>query len=139
MSERHGDETDLKAIDKVRDDHVAALNAGDAAGWTAQFAEDGVQMPPNAPANLGKEMIGMWSGGMLTHFKVGFGLDVDEVRVLGDWAFERGDYSIHLDPAAGGPGMNDRGKYITIYSRGPEGEWRMARDIWNSSNPVPGM
>jgi ketosteroid isomerase-like protein len=49
-----GSEADLNAIDRVREDHVAALNAGDADKWVAQFTEDGVQMPANAPANVGR-------------------------------------------------------------------------------------
>jgi hypothetical protein len=45
-NKRYGHEADLKAIDKVREQHVAALNAGDANAWVAEFADDGVQMPP---------------------------------------------------------------------------------------------
>ena len=136
---RHGSEADLGAIDKVRDAHVAALNLNDSGAWTAQFADDGVQMPPNAPANVGKAMIGPWSHAMLSHFGVQFALSVDEVRVLGEWAFERGGYTISLSPTAGGSPVRDSGKYITIYERKPSDTWRMARDIWNSSHPAPGM
>jgi uncharacterized protein (TIGR02246 family) len=139
MSERHGDDADLLAIDKLRDDHVGALNAGNADAWVAQFAEDGVQMPPNAPANVGKANIGLWSSGLLRNFRVQFGLTVDEVRVLGDWAFERGGYAIELNPAAGGPSMEDRGKYVTIYRKSAKERWQMARDIWNSDIPLPGF
>jgi uncharacterized protein (TIGR02246 family) len=139
MNQRQGNETELKAIDGVRDAHIAALNAGDAGAWTALFTDDGVQMPPNAPANIGKAPIGSWSHGLLSHFGVRFALAVDEVRVLGDWAFERGAYTIGLSPKAGGPAMQDLGKYITVYQRDPAGQWRMARDIWNSSNPPPMM
>lgn len=137
--ERIGSETDLEAIDRVREAHVAAVNAGDAEAWVAQFTDDGVQMPPNAPTNVGRTMIGSWSRAFLDQFRLKFSLAVDEVRVLGEWAFERGDYTISLNPKAGGPTMQDIGKYITIYQRKPEGTWRMARDIWNSSNPPPGM
>ena len=35
-AERMGSETDLEAIDRVRETHVAALNAGDAEAWAAQ-------------------------------------------------------------------------------------------------------
>jgi uncharacterized protein (TIGR02246 family) len=136
---RHGGETDLKAIDAVLDAHVAALNTGDASAWVAQFTDDGVQMPPNAPANIGNARIGSWSHAMLRHFRVQFALAVDEVRVLGEWAFERGGYTISLNPGPGGPAMQDNGKYITIYQRKPGDTWRMARDIWNSSNPPPQM
>ena len=94
---------------------------------------------PNAPANIGKEAIDAWSQGFLGHFRVQFALDVDEVRILDDWAFERGGYSIALDPKAGGDSMTESGKYITLYKREPAGTWRMARDIWNSSEkPLEG-
>jgi uncharacterized protein (TIGR02246 family) len=136
---QYGNEVDLRAIDQVRDAHVAALNRNDAGAWTAQFADDGVQMPPHVPANVGKAMIGPWSEAMLAHFRVQFALSVDEVRVLGEWAFERGGYTISLSPTAGGEPMRDSGKYITIYQRKPAEPWRMARDIWNSSNPARGM
>jgi uncharacterized protein (TIGR02246 family) len=135
--ERIGRQIELEAIDRVRDAHVAALNAGDVEAWVAQFADDGVQMPPNAPANVGKAMIRSWSEVLLDRFRVQFALAVDEVRALGDWAFERGGYTIRLNPKAGGPPMQDMGKYITLYQRKPGDTWRMARDIWNSSNPPP--
>ena len=137
--ERAGSEADLRAIDQVRDAHVAALNQGDAEAWVAQFTDDGVQMPPNAPANVGKANIGSWSHGLLGLFRVQFSLSVEEVRVLGDWALERGTYAIGLSSKAGGPEMGDAGKYITAYQRTPKEGWRMARDIWNSNNPPPGQ
>jgi uncharacterized protein (TIGR02246 family) len=134
-----GSEVDLNAIDSVREAHAAAVNAGDAGGWAAQFIDDGVQMPPNMPANIGRSAIESWSKGFMDLFGLEFALSVDEVRVMGEWAFERGAYTIGLSPKSGGPSMQDVGKYITIYQRQSSGIWRMARDIWNSSNPPPGQ
>ena len=137
MADYAGNETDLKAIERVRDAHVAALNAGDAQAWAAQFTAEAVQMPPNAPANVGRPKITCWSKAFLDQFRVQFALAVDEVRVLGEWAIESGGYTISLSDKAGGPPMQDIGKYITIYQRTPGKSWQMARDIWNSSNPLP--
>ena len=61
-----------------------------------------------------------------------FSLAVEEVRSAADWAFERGGYRITLTPKAGGPSLNEAGKYITIYQRQANASWKMARDIWNS-------
>jgi uncharacterized protein (TIGR02246 family) len=133
------DDLDLSAIDRVREAHVAALNAGDAGAWAAQFADDGVQMPPNAPANIGMPMIAGFCHAMLSQFRVQFALSVDEVRIAGPWAFERGSYSISLSAGAGGPPMHETGKYITIYEKQSAETWRIARDIWNSSSPAPTM
>lgn len=139
VHEQTGSETDLKSIDIVRDAHVAALNAGDAETWAAQFTADAVQMPPNAPANCGRSKIASWSQAFLDQFRVDFALAVTEVRVMGDWAFECGRYTIGLASNAGGPQMQDAGKYITIYQREGEEKWGMARDIWNSDNPFPAV
>jgi uncharacterized protein (TIGR02246 family) len=136
--EHSGNEADLEAIDSVRDAHAAALNAGDARAWAELFIDDGVQMVPNMPANIGRSAIETWSTGFLDMFGVEFALSVDEVRVLGEWAFETGSYTIGLHPKSGGPSMHDAGKYITIYQRKSGDRWRMARDIWNSNNPPAG-
>ena len=137
--ERYGNEADLKAIDQVREKHVAALNASDANAWVSEFTEDAVRMPPNAPADFGKEAIGAHAQGYLSRFRVKLAFDVDEVRVLDEWAFERGEYSVVLDPSAGGSSLTDTGKYITLYKREPSGTWRIARDIWNTNDFGPGL
>jgi uncharacterized protein (TIGR02246 family) len=126
------------AIDRLREAHVTALNAGDANAWEACFTGDGVQMPPNFGANVGRTAILGWSKGFLNLFTCRFSLSVEEVRIAADWAFERGRYDITLTPRFGGQCMDDRGKYITIYQRQSDGSWKIARDIWNSDRPLPG-
>jgi uncharacterized protein (TIGR02246 family) len=135
QQEQSTNQADVEAINDVREAHIAALNDGDVDAWVAAFIDDGVQMPPHASANLGSESIRAWSQAFLTPFRVTFTLSVDEVQVVGDWAFERGTYKITLSPKAGGEPIQDIGKYITIYERQPGGTWGIARDIWNSNNP----
>jgi ketosteroid isomerase-like protein len=119
-------QADLLAIDRVREAHVAALNPGSVDAFVAVFSEDAVQMPPNAPANAGRAMIRAWVQAFLDPLHVQFALEVEEVQVAGDWAFERGTYRIRVTPKAGGEGFPDAGKYITIYRKQP-------------NNPPPGM
>lgn len=135
QQEQSTHQSDVEALDHVREAHIAALNDGDVNAWVGAFTADGVQMPPNAPANLGGESIRAWSQAFLAPFRVDFALLVDEVHVAGDWAFERGTYTITLTPKTGGEPIRDNGKHITIYKRQPNGAWGIARDIWNSNNP----
>jgi uncharacterized protein (TIGR02246 family) len=128
--------SDREAIESVRDVHVAALNARDAAAWAAVFTEDAVQMPPNAPANVGRANIGSWAAGFLGMFRVQFSLSVTDVQIASDRAIECGGYAITMTPDAGGPTMEDAGKYITIYQRLATGDWAVARDIWNSDHRI---
>ena len=131
---------ELDDLDRTRDAHVAALNTNDPDAWVACFAPDAVQMPPNDPPNIGTDHIRAWSSGMLAAFRAEFSLDIDEVTLAGDdWAFERGTYTIGLTPKAGGTPIRDTGKYLTIYRRQTDHSWLMARDIWNSNNPLPGQ
>ena len=124
-------------IHLVRQAHIAALNAGDAAAWVRLFADDGVQMPPHAPANVGRAMIAAWSGAFLQAFRPAFSLAVAEFWVDGDRAFERGAYRIALTPRRGGALVQDVGKYVTLYRHEPDGAWRISHDIWNSDAPLP--
>jgi uncharacterized protein (TIGR02246 family) len=133
-------ENAVKAIDKLRDAHIASLNNGDAGGWVDAFTDDGVQMPPHFPANAGRAAIRGWADGFLGAFGVDFAISPREVEVTGpDWAFETGTWEISLAPKGGGEPMQDAGKYVTVYQRQPDNSWLMARDIWNSDNPLPGM
>jgi uncharacterized protein (TIGR02246 family) len=136
--ERGATAPEVSAIGTVREAHVAALNAGDVDAWVSLFTDDGVQLPPNAPANVGRAMIRSWSQAFLGAFRPAFALAVDELRIARDWAFERGGYRITLTPRAAGRPVQDVGKYITIYERGPGGTWKIARDIWNTDQPLPG-
>jgi uncharacterized protein (TIGR02246 family) len=128
-------QADAEAIKRLREVHIAALNDGDADAWAGTFTDDGVQMPPNAPANIGHEGILKWSRGFLAPFRIRFALLVDEVQAASTWAFESGTYNIDLTPKSGGGSIQDVGKYITVYQRQPTGTWKIARDIWNSNNP----
>jgi uncharacterized protein (TIGR02246 family) len=130
---------DVHAIERVRAAHVTALNQSDAAALAGLFTPEGVQMPPNEPPNVGEAAIRRWLQNFLDQFHTEFALSPDEVRVAGDWAFERGSYTLTLSHRGGPGSFQDRGKYITIYERQAGGAWRMASDIWNSNQPPPRM
>ncbi len=97
-------------MNNVREAHITARNDGDVDAWVAAFTDDGVQMLPKAPANLGRERIRAWSQAFFAPFRAEFMLVVDDVRVASDWAFERGTYQSNLTPKAGGEPMQDIGK-----------------------------
>lgn len=129
--------SDVEVIEAIRQRHVAALNARDAAAWAGVFTDGAVQMPPNAPANVGKASIHAWAAGFLGAMtQVTFSLAVSEVEIAGDRAIESGAYAISMTPTGGGPRMQDAGKYITVYQRISAGGWAVSRDIWNSDQPL---
>lgn len=61
---------------------------------------------------------------------------IQEITVLGDWAFMWTKLSVVVTPAAGGPSMKRAGHTLSIL-RKQDGRWRLVRDA-NMLAPVPG-
>lgn len=53
------------------------------------------------------------------------------VDIAGDLAYEAGRFTA-LVPSASGKRREERGKYLWVCQRQPNGEWRLAADCWSS-------
>ncbi len=132
-------EADLEAISNLREEYVAAYSAGNLERLMINFTVDAMLMPPNEPAAAGYEAIESGFQDAFEEFTAELTVSSDEVEVAGQWAFERGTYTLTLTPKAEGEPIEDNGKYIDILQKQPDGSWKYARDIWNSDNPLPGQ
>ena len=63
-------------------------------------------------------------------------LDIQEVKVLGDHAFQWGTYRYSLRPRAGGETVHTSGKLMRILQRQPNGSWKMHRSIATVDPPT---
>ncbi len=121
------------AINDIWKEYSASLNAGDIDRWVALWTEDGVQMPPDESAVVGKDRIRARNQAVADRFKFDIGITNEEVHTAGDWAFSRGTYKATLTPKAGGKQIPIDGKYMTILARQGDGSWKIHRDIFNSN------
>jgi uncharacterized protein (TIGR02246 family) len=111
----------------------AAFNRGDAAGMAALYTENGQVLPPNGDFVTGKQAVqAFWQAVMDMGIKEAK-IEILEVEGHGDTATEVSTFTL-LDE---GGQMLDKGKYIVIW-RQEEGQWKLHRDIFNSSMPAPG-
>ncbi len=131
-------EADMEAIDALRGSFAAAMSAGDVDGMMFDYAEDAVQMPPNEPALRGTGAIRARHQAFLDQYEIVLENPAEEIFVTGDWGLLRGSYVISLTPKADGESIQDAGKYLVTWCRQPDGSWRVAHEIWNSDNPLPG-
>ena len=123
------------AADSIFAKYAASLAAGDADAWATLWAEDGVQMPPDAPAVVGIPQIREKLRGLLAQYHFEMRIHTEEVRTAGEWAYARGSYQATLTPKSGGAGIPIDGKFLTILARQADGSWRIYRDIFNSNVP----
>jgi uncharacterized protein (TIGR02246 family) len=122
-----------KAIAAANERFMAAFDSHDAAGVAALYTEDGRLLPPNADVMAGKEAIQTFWQGAMDAGLASAQLEIVEVEDHGDTAIEVSQYT--LGGADGQP--LDQGKYIVIWKR-EAGDWKLHRDIFNSSLPAPG-
>ncbi|MEO8670359.1 MAG: SgcJ/EcaC family oxidoreductase [Tahibacter sp.] len=61
--------------------------------------------------------------------------EIQELRVLGDWAFTWTRLTVVMSPADGTPANTRAGHTLTLFHR-QDGQWRLARDA-NLLAPVP--
>ena len=60
-------------------------------------------------------------------------LEIVEVEGMGGTAYEVGKYTLYAE----GDQMLDTGKYVVIWKKQEDGQWKLHRDIWNTSMPMP--
>ena len=113
---------------------MAAFSRGDAAGAAAVYTEDGQVLPPNGASISGRPAIqSLWQGAMDTGVQA-VRLETVEVEGDGPTAYEVGTYTLQ---GMGGQVL-DMGKYMVIWKQ-EAGQWKLHRDIWNSSRPASGQ
>ena len=131
---------DMAAIKALGDQFTAAFNSGDAAAMAAAYADDAIMMDPNQAAVEGKQAIqaAYEARSKESAGKVAFTATFTplETQVAGDWAYDRGNYTVTITPKSGKP-MERSNKYMTIYKRQADGSWKVYRDISNSNEPPP--
>ena len=118
----------IRAVNKM---FCSAFKRASAAEIAALYAVDGQILPPNGDTITGTNALQeFWQGAFDMGLKEAK-LESSEIDVFGGTAVEVGRYAI----AAAGGVEADRGKYITIW-KNHGGQWKLHRDIWNSSKPA---
>ncbi len=124
---------DTAAIDKLRDDYAAAFKAGDAEKLASLLTEDEVSMAIDMPTSMGRAasleaLKGMFSQMTPTDFT----LKSDEMKLMGNFAYDRGTSAATFMPKAkGAKPVTQATRYLVILRRESDGSWKVARDIDN--------
>jgi ketosteroid isomerase-like protein len=126
---------DIAAINEIWNQYTLAINSADYELWISLWEDNGVQMPPDAPAVFGKEQIRVVNESKFEPFNVNAAIKNDEVLIDGGLAFSRGTYTAALTPKAGGETINIIGKYLTIFKKQIDGSWKIYCDCFNSAVP----
>jgi uncharacterized protein (TIGR02246 family) len=129
-------EADITAIKEMLNRYANITNAGDWDQWISLWADDGVQMPPDDPARIGKEQIRAGMKPLFDQLNLDIVIQsIEDARIYGDLGFTRCIYTLKATPKAGGETIDvmPEGKALTLYERQPDGSWKIVYDCFNSS------
>jgi uncharacterized protein (TIGR02246 family) len=137
MSDLSSVENDLRAIEAINQRDVQFALANDAAMMMSQWTDDIVLLPPAGPIQRGRSVIAEAFRGVESPEIVESVLDIQEIKVLGDHAFEWGTYHYSVRPRGGGETVRTSGKLMRILQRQPDGSWKIYRGIATVDPPTP--
>jgi ketosteroid isomerase-like protein len=104
----------------------------------AFYSDDAIVFPPNATSAATKEAIR--NGWKDIFASSGFVISWQPSRVQvgksGEMAWVSGTYELTMNDASGKP-INDRGKYLEVWEKQSDGNWKCAADMWNSDLAAP--
>ncbi len=122
--------TDTDGFTSRLGDFEAAMNAGDADGIAALYAEDARIMPPNTPAMTGRDAARETFAAMIEQ-GVTVDLETTSYAVALNTAHRVGTYKTMVNGE-----VMDTGKFMETWDKG-SGQWLMSNDMWNSDMPPP--
>jgi ketosteroid isomerase-like protein len=94
-----------KSIDEGNRNFGGAVGRRDYAGLAALYTENAKVLPPDGPVVTGRSI---------------------DLEVAGDTAHEVGEATLKVGAGEA------RAKYLVVWMKGGDGNWRLHRDIWNN-------
>jgi len=133
---------DTKAIETtVKNADAQVLKAATAHDLTTLltfYADDAVSLPANEELLTNRsEMQKSWAERLTPGVSVSWTPMYVEAAKSGDLAYILGSYTMSTKVAKGKP-ITDKGKYLAIWKKQPDGSWKVEADTWNSDLPLKG-
>lgn len=129
------DEGLLRALDGQ---WSATAAKNDLDGAVAFYAENAVLLPPNAPIATDAGAIrASWAGLLGSNTSLSWKPAGAEVASSGKLGYVYGSYALTIKDPNGGPAIHDTGKFVEIWKKQADGQWKCIIDTYNSDLPVP--
>ncbi|HJR54854.1 MAG TPA: DUF4440 domain-containing protein [Gemmatimonadota bacterium] len=125
-------------IDSLGREWEEAANRAEVERLVEIYAPDAVILPPGGPVIQGSETIRELFRQEFERFDTRLAFTTQAIEIEGDMAYRRGRYVWRGTPRLSGQTVETANKFLEIWRRQPDGSWRIAVDMWNPAEPVPG-
>lgn len=121
----------MQDVKKALDTYIATRVAGDANAWLANWDENGIQLFPGARASNMDTLREVTQARFEAVPVNGASLDIDDMTVIGDYAFAHGHFII--ERVVDGVEAPFDGKFLTVLKKQLDGVWKIYRDCSNAN------
>ena len=129
---------DVQAVKDVEAAWVKDASTKDAGKWASYFTEDGSGLYPGAGILNGKAAIKAAMVPILAD--PNFSLTFQSTRAMasksGDMVYSQGTYTMTATNPKTKKPMTEKGKYLTVYTKQPDGTWKAVADTFNSDSTM---
>ena len=132
---------DLAAIEKLRQQDIAATVARDPVALTDVWTDDAIRLGVGAPPEIGKQTIRASNERQTANknFKVlNYVPETKDFTFLdGGWAVEWRTYTASYVDSPGGEAKRVRGTVLAVFKKLPDGSWRVFRAMGSMEPGTP--
>ena len=137
-----GRAADLAAIEKLRQQDIAATVARDPVALTDLWTDDAIRLGVGAPPEIGKNTIRASNERQTANksFKVlSYVPEIKDFTFLdGGWAVEWRTYTASYVDSPGGEAKHARGTVLAVFKKLPDGSWKIFRAMGSMEPGTPG-
>jgi ketosteroid isomerase-like protein len=142
-AQRHATEAeDREAIEQLHQDDIAGSLAFDVDKLTSTWDDEIVSLPPNAKPIAGKaanvKFLESQQKAMANVEILGYEETWDEVRILGEYAYEYGSLRSRIRQQNAKDETPLEFNVMRVLRKQPSGAWKVYRTIWNDRNTSAG-
>jgi ketosteroid isomerase-like protein len=139
-SKKDGTSADLDAINALHQRDMEASRKWDIDTLTSLWTDDIVTLSQGEAPMIGKDA----NRAAIVRLRdesrdfqiADYILSFNEVKIVGDWAFEWGSYSGTVKPVAGGEPIRTTGTVMRVLKKDPDGSWKIARAMYDSDGEM---
>jgi ketosteroid isomerase-like protein len=130
VSIQHGSQEmdELFSINAAKTEFREAFNLGNVARFLAIADPELVSFPDGQPSEFGKSGLDALEIRLRSHFErftVTLAVIVNEIRIEGDVAYDYGLHDLTLTPKGGGQPIRRRDRYVDIWRKSGDGNWKL--------------
>ena len=133
-------DADVKAVKNLEVAWVADIATKSVDKVAGYYSDEGSVLMPNMQIITGKDNIkAAWKASFSDpNFALTFQSTKVDAAKSGDLAYSVGTYSMTLTNPKDKKPITDKGKYLTVFKKQADGNWKAVADMVSSDLPLPG-